>query len=410
MNLEVYIRMAELQLKIVKNTDKGVFGKAINNFNKVLYSSGGGFFNIVMNGKRNSLLKAYANFEDFKKLENENKQKSVNEKYEKVYDNYLNSLERYITETIYNRVKKKVSNIKENQLLSEYYEINALKGTEYCEYRYRIQLMLLHMDWETIIASKSDIFINKFKKFYTNVVNQLYKSIMRHYAIQITNTVDDKDKVFNKIYNLAEEYIQNFLPYLEQSEENKLIEEAYKNYVQKIDSFARKDFNDIKRELHLLELAKKIFVYSLPTVAAEECYMAILEKARIIIENTYISADKFETYTLLLDTIESYNFNVLSQKVVWDNDDEKEKYQEFWNQFLEYKKLERIDFDEYKRLREVLFITREIKELKKSKKDYKGLFSYYRERMRQQKGLRGFKNSYKIIDGKWRTRRRIVAD
>ena len=121
--------MADLQLKIVKNTDKGVFGKAINNFNKVLYSSGGGFFNIVMNSKRNSVLKAFANFEDFKNLENENKQKSINEKYEKVYDNYLNSLERYITETIYNRVKKKVSNIKENQLLSEYYEINSLKGT-----------------------------------------------------------------------------------------------------------------------------------------------------------------------------------------------------------------------------------------------------------------------------------------
>ena len=26
--------MAELQLKVVKNADKGVFGKAINNFNK----------------------------------------------------------------------------------------------------------------------------------------------------------------------------------------------------------------------------------------------------------------------------------------------------------------------------------------------------------------------------------------
>ena len=54
--------MAELQLKLVKNTDNGVFGKAINNFNKVLYSSGGGFFNIIINGKRNGVLKAYANF------------------------------------------------------------------------------------------------------------------------------------------------------------------------------------------------------------------------------------------------------------------------------------------------------------------------------------------------------------
>ena len=40
--------MAELQLKVVKNSDNGVFGKAINNFNKGLYSSGGGFFNIFL--------------------------------------------------------------------------------------------------------------------------------------------------------------------------------------------------------------------------------------------------------------------------------------------------------------------------------------------------------------------------
>lgn len=402
--------MAELQLKVVKNSDKGVLGKAINNFNKVLYSSGGGFFNIFMNNKRNNLLRAYSSSEDIKSFKNETKQKNVTEKYEKAYDSYLTALEKYITETIYARVKKKISNIKENQLLSEYYEINALKGTEYCEYRFRIQLMLLYMDWETIISSKSDAFISKYKKFYVGVVLQLYKSIMRHYAIQITNTTDDKEKVFSKIYNLTEEYIKNFLPYLEQTEENRMLADAYKNYVEKIDTFARKDFNDIKRELHLLELSRRIFVYSLPTLAAEECYLSILEKARVIISNTYISADKFETYNLLLDTLESYHTNVLSKKVVWDNDEEKENYKEFWNQFMEYKKLERIDFEEYKRLREVLFITREIKDVKKLKKDYGQLLVYYRERMRQQKGLRGFKNSYKKMDGKWKTKRRLVAD
>jgi len=113
--------MAELQLKVVKNSDNGVFGKAINNFNKVLYSSGGGFFNIYMNSKRNTLLKAYASFEDLKKAEKEKKQKTVNEKYEKAYENYLETLEKFITETIYSKVKKKVSNIKENNLLSDYY-------------------------------------------------------------------------------------------------------------------------------------------------------------------------------------------------------------------------------------------------------------------------------------------------
>ena len=318
--------MAELQLKLVKNTDNGVFGKAINNFNKVLYSSGGGFFNIIINGKRNGVLKAYANFEDLQKQKSEAKQKSISEKYEKSYEAYLASLERYITETVYTKVKKKVSSMKENNLLSEYYKVNSIKGTEYGEYRYRIQIMLLYMDWETIISSKSEAFIAKYKKFYVAIVSQLYKSMMRHYAIQITNTTDEKEKIFEKIYDLTEEYIKNFLPYIEQTEMTQSIIEDYKNYTQKIDGFARKDFNELNRELNLLELARKLFTYSLPTLAAEECYLSIMERARMLIANTYISADKFSTYKLLLDTIESYNTYVLSQKIEWSNEEEKKNW------------------------------------------------------------------------------------
>lgn len=402
--------MAELQLKLVKNTDNGVFGKAINNFNKVLYSSGGGFFNIIINGKRNGVLKAYANFEDLQKQKSEAKQKSISEKYEKSYEAYLASLERYITETVYTKVKKKVSSMKENNLLSEYYKVNSIKGTEYVEYRYRIQIMLLYMDWETIISSKSEAFIAKYKKFYVAIVSQLYKSMMRHYAIQITNTTDEKEKIFEKIYDLTEEYIKNFLPYIEQTEMTQSVIEDYKNYTQKIDGFARKDFNELNRELNLLELARKLFTYSLPTLAAEECYLSIIERARMLIANTYISADKFSTYQLLLDTIESYNTYVLSQKIVWSNEEEKKDYDKFWKEFKEYKKLERIDYDEYKRLREIIFINREIKEIKKSEKDYSALLTYYRDRMKQQHGLRKFKNSIKKIAGRWRTKRKIVAD
>ena len=60
---------------------------------------------------------------------------------------------------------------------------------------------------------------------------------MRHYAIQITNTTDDKEKVFSKIYNLTEDYIKNFLPYLEQTEENRILADAYKNYVENFLSY-----------------------------------------------------------------------------------------------------------------------------------------------------------------------------
>ena len=111
--------MAELQLKVVKNTGDGIWGKALNNFNKVLYSSGGGLFNIVINSKRNALIKANANYVEMINIPNEKKRNTIADKYEKAYDAYLTSLEKFITDTVYTRVEKRVSNLKENRLLSE---------------------------------------------------------------------------------------------------------------------------------------------------------------------------------------------------------------------------------------------------------------------------------------------------
>ena len=401
--------MAELQLKVVKKSESGVFGKAITNFNKVLYSSGGGFYSIYLNSKRNSVLKAYANHEDVKKMVNEAKQKVLAEKYEKAYENYLGTLEKYITDTIYTKAQKRVSTNVENVILSNYYEVNSLKGVEYNEYQYRRQLMLLKMDWDTILGTKTENYVEKYKKFYVPTVSGLYKSIMRHYAVQVTNT-SDKDAIFQKVFNLTEEYITSFLPYVKQTEETKLVLDGFKEYVDKIDAAVRKDYNDLKRELRLLEFTRKIFAYSLPTIVAEECYLSILEKERTQIANTYISADKFEMYQLLLETIESYDENILCEKTVWSSEDDKKAFIDLWAKFTQYRKLANIDYDEYKRLREVLFITDEIKTLKKTKKDYTALFSYYRERMKQQHGLRYMKNSVKKLEGKWRTRCKMPAD
>ncbi len=401
--------MAELQLKVVKNTNDGIWGKALNNFNKVLYSSGGGLFNIVINSKRNSLLRAHQNYENIVKMAKENKRKAVADKYEKSYENYLDILERYIKETVYTRVQKKISTLKENRLLSNYYEVNALKGTDYCEYKYRIQILLLGMDWEYVLASKSENFVEKYKKFYVNVIDQLYRSTMRHYSIKLTNKKEPQDGIYKGMYDTVEAYIKEVLPYAEQSDECKKIIESYKSYVEKIDMYVKKEINSVKRELYLIELGMNIFEYSLPILAAEECYLDIIEKTRLGIINTYIVADKFELYTILVDAIESYCYNILARKTIWDKPMEKEEFDKFWDKFMEYKKLERIDFHEYKRLREVLFIKADIRKIKATNKNYKELLAYYRERMKQQGGLRKFKSTMGHMDGVWRTRRRCQA-
>lgn len=401
--------MPELQLKVVKNTGDGIWGKALNNLNKVLYSSNGGFFNFVINSKRNALLRASASYEEIASIAKESKRNSVTEKYEKAYDNYLNTLEKYIKETIYTRAQKRVSTIKENKVLSEYYEINSLKGTEYCEYKYRRQMMLLSMDFENILATKSGYFVEKYEKFYVSVIDQLYKGTMRHYSIKLTNQNEDKNAVYSKIYDLVEGYIKEVLPYVNQTEEVKKIQETYQKYVAVIDMYSKKEINTIKRQLYLLELGISIFSYCLPLLAAEECYLNIISNARTIIPNMYITADKFEAYELLLDAMESYMYNVLAKKTTWDNEMKKEEFVVFWDKFMQYKKLEKIDLYEYKRLREVLFVTNDIKYLKKQNVPVKELMVYYRDRMKQQGGLRKFKNSVKKMEGKWKTRRRCEA-
>lgn len=399
--------MSELQLKVVKNTDDGVIGKAILNFNRVLYSSGGYLYNIVISTKRNSVLHAYMNYLNYDKISDENKRNSIERKYHKAYDNYMSTLEKYVVETIYNKVKKKTAMLKENKIMSQYYEINSLKGNEYVEYKHRKQVLLLDMDWDIIMSTKNDFYVQKYKNFYVDTMEQLYKSIMRHYAILLTDPKVEGEQKYNKIYELIESYIKIVLPYTSESEDKQKILEAYKKYVMSVDVYSKQTYNTIKKKLILLELSRRLFLYSLPMIAAEECYVKLIKETRNTIVNTFIDADKFELYELLLDLIESYNVNVLSQKVYWDSPAIREEYNKFWEKFKELKKIERIDYDEYKRKREILFITYDIKLLKRSKKNYDDIKAYYRNRMKQIHGFRKLKNTYKKIDGRWRTLRRM---
>lgn len=401
--------MAEVQLKLVKRTDDGVFGKAINNLNKMLYSPSGSFFNIAINSKRNSVVKSFLLSESYEKLTSEKKRNHLMDKYEKTYDLYLEMLERYVTETIYNKAKKKVTSLKENKLLSSYYEVISLKSIDFVEYKYRRQTLLLEMDWDIIVATKQNAFVEKYKKFYLSVVSQLYKSLMRHYAVNLTDATKDKQQTYSHIYNLIEDYIKKVLPYEEETETNKRIMEIYKNQIITIDTYNKKSYSEIKRSVLLLEISKFIFAYSLPMVALDQCYQELIESARIAVMNTFLDADKFEVYQLLLDLLESYNVNVLSKKIYWDTDLEKEEYIKFFNKYTEFKKLERIDYAEYIRLREVHFIMNDLSKIKGDKK-FEELRKYYRERMIQQKGFKRLKNSHGTKKGNWRTRRRVKAD
>lgn len=403
--------MEELQLKLAKNTGDGVFGKAISNLNRVLYSSSGGFYNLIINAKRNSIVKAFEAYKNSAQIADENKRNQIVSKYEKAYDNYINALEKYVVEIVYNRVQKKVSSLTENRTMSMFYEVNSLKGTEYTDYKNRRQILLLDMDWDTVLSTKGENYTKKYKEFYLQNMDQLYKASMRHYAVLLTNTTSGNiEERYEKVYGLVENYIKIVLPYRSDIPSKDKIIEIYKNFVMSIDSYSKKKSDEIRREKVLLELSRELFVYSLPMVAAEQCFNYLIDKTRIAIENSFIDAEQFELYELLLDLIESYHINILSQKVYWDTQSDRDEHKKLWNEYNEAQKLERIDFDEFKRKREIIFVNYDLKVLKKMKKKYDVLRTYYINRMKQLHALREFKNHTKNWTGLWKTRRRVRAD
>ena len=234
---------------------------------------------------------------------------------------------------------------------------------------------------------------------------------MRHYAVLLTGAkVGESDDKYNKIYALIEDYIKNVLPYVDDIVDKDKIIEAYKNLVASIDVYSKKISDEIKRNKVLLEISRELFAYSLPMIAAEQCFMDLIEKARIAIENSFIDAEQFEVYQLLLDLLESYHENILDKKVYWDTQTEREEFQKLRDEFVECKKLERIDFEEYKRRREKIFVCSELKRMKTTKKKYEKLKTDYVDRMKQLHGLRELKNHTKKWTGRWKTRRRTIGD
>lgn len=400
----------EVQLKLAKRTDEGFLGKALSNIGKAVYSSGSSLYTLVIATKRSSLIKHFTAYKTSMQIADEKKRNAVVTKYEKTYENYLNTLERYITETIYTKMQKRASNLEEEKIMAAYYEINALKGIDHVEYKKRLEMLLLNMEWNAISATKSGKFLEKYKEFYLHNMEELYKASMRHAAVILANAKEGDQDKYEKIYKLVEDYIKNILPLLEETKENKQVLDDYKRHVLTLDSFAKKDYNLLRRRLSLLGFARILFVYSLPTVAAEQCYLEIISSARTSLSNYFTEADKFEAYQLLLDAIEEYNDNVLVLKSYWNSVEEEAEHKKFQEKWSELKKLARIDYDDFKKQREVLFIRKDLKEMKKLKLKLDEVRRYYRERMLQLNALRRLPNRCRVKAGKWLARRRQLAD
>lgn len=401
--------MEERSLRIT-GADKTFFNKITNTLTKILIPTKVGINGMLISIKRNSMIKAFEHYT----AEDENYDKEeLEKKYDSAYEVYLESLDKYVMDSIYKKVKNNTASEFEKNALSKYYEVTSLKESEYIEYKYRKQKYLLELDYEGIKVSGKEKMIEKYQTFYISKMDSLYKSILKNYSIKVadnTNTYDSaKEWIYTKIFYTLEDYIQNILSLKMEKTENNAFKDVVSDY-EKYEAYTvgKLDTKDnIEKNMILLGISRKLFTHSLPLIVAEQCYEKLLKDARILVQDTKMAAKREKAYSMLINLMEDYHVKLLSTKVYWESPKEREEYKQFWKKYKEISKLKETDFIEYVKQKEILFIKNDMKKLDGGKTDYSKIKTYYKRKLVDYGAMREIKNSYKS-EGKYIKEREVA--
>ena len=395
--------MEERSLRIV-GADKSFFNKITNTLTKILIPTKIGINGMLISIKRNSLIKVFENYN----AENENYNKDeLEKKYNTAYEAYLDSLDKYVMDSIYKKVRNNTASEFEQSAMARYYEVTSLKESEFIEYKYRKQKYLLELDYEGLKANAKQKVLEKYNKFYISKMDSLYKSILKNYSIKVADTTNiydsTKEWIYMKIFNTLEDYIQNILPIkIENNIDDKHLQEISNDY-ERYESYTigKLDTRDnIEKNMILLGISRKLFTHSLPLIVAEQCYEKLLKDARTLVQDTKIATKREKAYSMLINLIEDYNVKLLSTKVYWETPKEREEYKKFWNKYKEISKLKETDFIEYVKQKEILFIKEDIQKVKGEKTDYSRIVKYYKRKLVDYGVMKEIR-SYKTKDGKY---------
>lgn len=389
--------MEQRSLRVV-STNKNFFTKLTNTISRLLIPTKLGINGIMISIKRSSLVKAFEAYKN--ETKDEAKKEILSKKYEDADTLYLEAIDKYIMDSIYKKVKNSTATEFEKDALSNYYEVIHLKQTEYLEYKYKKQQYLLQLDYQTLKSEENKI-IPRYERFYSVKIEQLYKGVLKHYSIQLADnlTYQDKNIIYDKIFDLLEDYITEVLPLKLKLDDSNM----YKNIISQYEKFDRftvgkLDIKDtVEKRMILLGISRQLFTHSLPLVVAEQCYVKILKDLRQIIITTKIASKKEAAYKLLIELIEDYNIRLLSTKIYWDKPSDREEYKLFWN---EYKKLQKgkEDLEKYEKQKEILFIKADLKKLQAAKRDYSKIIDFYKNKLVELGVMREIKNKCKTSE------------
>ena len=383
--------MEERSLKVL-SPNTTFFGKISNTLGKLLIPTKLGINGILISMKRNNVIKYY---EIYKKAETSNdvsKKEQAENRFEEAYTLYLESIDKFIMDSVYKKVKAGTASVFEREALSDYYNIVHLKENEYLEYKYRKQKFLLELDFENFKDSGKEKNIEKYKKLYIEKVDSLYKGILKNYSIKLADGLKLQKNnamldVYKNIFETLEEYIKKVLPlkleYEKDNENYANIINGYEEYEKfSVGKLDEKEF--LEKNMILLGLSRYLFTHSLPLVAAEQCYNKLLRDIRNLIVTSKTEEKREDAYKMLIKLIEDYNVKLLSTKVYWEDPKERENYKKFWK---EYSKEQ--DSDK----KEILSLKRELSQVDDSTDRNKKLREFYKHKLVEFGVMKNLKNS-----------------
>lgn len=384
--------MEERSLKVLAN-DTTFFNKISNTLTKLLIPTKIGLNGMLITLKRNAVLKAYENYKTVDKEEHAKEEATLN-RYEESYTLYLESIDKYIMDSVYKKVKSGNASSFEQNALSNYYNVVHLKDSEYNEYKARKQKFLLDLDYETVLNGGKEKLVKRYRKLYIEKSDELYKSILKNYSVKLADGVKEKNQtqieLYKNIFATLDEYIKTILP-LKLEEDFKDFQKIAKDY-DELDRFDigkldEKDF--LEKNVILLGMSRTLFTHSLPLVAADQCYQKLLRDARNLIVTTKQESKQEETYQALLKIVRNYNEKLLSTKVYWENPEEREAYKNFWEEYSA------ATSDE---AREIAMLKKELHEVKDGTLKEKQIRQFYKNKLVEFGVMRQLKNRCQTIE------------
>ena len=388
--------MEEKSLRVY--TDKKFFTKLTNTITKLLTPTKIGINGMLISIKRNNVLKGYDNYIEAQEV-NSPKVAEIEKKYEDAFSLYLESIDKHMMDNVYKKVKNDTATIFEKEALSKYYMVIHLKDIEYLEYKYRKQIFLIQLDYDTVKELNKEKLLQKYEPFYGARMEALYKKLLKNYSVKLSENITNqaKNAIYNKIFSTVEEYITDILPIkMKEEPENKVYKDIlndYKNFERF--TVGKLDQNDvIEKNMILLGISRKLFTHSLPLVIAEQCYEKLLVDARTLIMDTKIVRKQEKAYGLLINIIDDYNLRLLSTKIYWDKPQEREEYKIFYAKYKKINELKEKDYLEYSKQKEILFLREELKKVYKNIDRYCRIEKFYKRKLVALGAMRELKNGF----------------